>query len=116
MENGNGKVEKVSSAGGSPLNYSRKSSKNVKLVDLPKYSGREDIRRLTKKSEFNRLVGTMRAPKTNNRANVSDLDRIVVKSEVDLHIVRLLTLHPTLKVRFRDHDLASLDSATKKHC
>lgn len=44
----------------------------------------------------------------------ADLSAVVAVSDLDLHIVRLLALHPTLKVRFRNQDLASLDDLTKQ--
>ena len=47
------------------------------------------------------------------RKDLDDLNDVVVSSDLDLHIVRMLALHPSLKVRFRNHDLASLDDATK---
>lgn len=47
------------------------------------------------------------------RKDLDDLSDVVVKSDLDLHIVRLLAAHPALKVRFRNQDLASLDDATK---
>lgn len=52
--------------------------------------------------------------KTQVRSDLDDLRAVVAKSDLDLHIVRLLALHPTLKVRFRNQDLASLDDATKQ--
>ena len=55
-----------------------------------------------------------RPPKRNLRKNLDDLTTVVAKSDLDLHILRLLALHPALKVRFRNHDLASLDDATKQ--
>lgn len=47
----------------------------------------------------------------------SDLDSVrgyEVESELDLHLVRLLKLHPDVKVGFRNQNLASLDDATKR--
>ena len=49
----------------------------------------------------------------------SDLDSVrgyEVESELDLHLVRLLKLHPDVKVGFRNQNLASLDDATKRAC
>ena len=48
------------------------------------------------------------------RNDLDDLSAVVATSDLDLHIVRLLALHPTLKVRFRNQDLASLDDLTKQ--
>ena len=68
---------------------------------------------MTKNASFAPSVGAFKTPK-NVRRNLNDLTAIVVKTDLDLHIVRLLELHPQLKVRFRNHDLASLDVATKR--
>ena len=48
------------------------------------------------------------------RNDLDDLSTLHVKSDLDLHIVRLLALHPNLKVRFRNQDIASLNDATKR--
>ena len=53
-------------------------------------------------------------PRNHLRKDLDNLSSVVAHSELDLHIVRLLALHPSLKVRFRNHDLASLDDATKR--
>jgi len=55
-----------------------------------------------------------KAPKKYLRKDLDDLSAVVAESDLDLHIVRLLNLHPALKVRFRNHDLAALDDATKQ--
>lgn len=68
---------------------------------------------MTKNASFAPSVGGFKTPK-NVRGDLNDLTAVVVKSELDLHIVRLLELHPKLRVRFRNHDLASLDVATKR--
>jgi hypothetical protein len=59
------------------------------------------------------IVGP-RPTKAQVRTYLSDLADVVVKSDLDLHIVRLLNLHPALQVRFRNQDIASLDDATKR--
>ena len=53
-------------------------------------------------------------PKKHRRNDLDDLANLVVQSDLDLHILRLLTLHPELKVRFRNHDLDALDETTKE--
>lgn len=68
---------------------------------------------MTKKPDYvPSVIG--KPPKKYVRDDLGDLSTVVAKSDLDLHIVRLLTLHPALKVRFRNHDLASLDEATKQ--
>ncbi len=69
---------------------------------------------MTKKAGFAPPAGRMSTPKKYLRGDVDDLTTVAVKSDLDLHIVRLLALHPALKVRFRNHDLAALDDATKQ--
>jgi hypothetical protein len=68
---------------------------------------------MTRKPGFAPSVGR-KAPASSLRTDLDDLSSVVTHSELDLHIVRLLALHPALKVRFRNHDLASLDAATKQ--
>ncbi len=48
------------------------------------------------------------------RGDMEALRDLKVESELDLHIVRLLRLHPNLKVGFRNQDLTCLDDETKK--
>lgn len=56
-----------------------------------------------------------RPPKRSQiREGLSNLSKVDAKSPLDLQIVRLLTLHPPLQVRFRNQDIASLDDATKR--
>lgn len=69
---------------------------------------------MTKKTGFAPPAGSMSTPKKYLRGDVDDLSTVVAESDLDLHIVRLLGLHPNLKVRFRNHDLAALDDATKR--
>lgn len=48
------------------------------------------------------------------RSDLDSLRDLKVESDLDLHIVRLLKLHPDIKVGFRNQDLATLDDATKR--
>ncbi len=47
------------------------------------------------------------------RSDVVAPQDLVVTSELDKQLARLLLLHPDLKVRFRSNNLASLDENTK---
>ncbi len=68
---------------------------------------------MTKKhDEAPSVIG--KPPKHYLRKDLDDLSTVVAESDLDLHILRLLSLHPALKVRFRNHDLAALDDATKE--
>ena len=42
------------------------------------------------------------------------LQDLKVTTDIDRHLVRLLTLHPELQVAFRCQDLATLDDSTKR--
>ncbi len=48
------------------------------------------------------------------RSGTCALQDLRVSTEIDRHLVRLLTLHSDLKVAFRCQDLASLDDITKQ--
>ena len=48
------------------------------------------------------------------RDDIDALRDVKVSSDLDRHIVQLLSLHKKLRVRFRNQDLASLDDATKR--
>ncbi len=48
------------------------------------------------------------------RRDTCALQDVKVSSDIDRHLVRLLTLHPDVQVAFRCHDLASLDDSTKQ--
>ncbi len=48
------------------------------------------------------------------RDDVVALHNLKTHSDLDRHLVQLLSLHKKLRVRFRQQDLASLDDATKR--
>lgn len=48
------------------------------------------------------------------RGDTCALQDLIVTSDIDRHLVRLLTLHPDVQVAFRCQDLASLDDDTKQ--
>ena len=48
------------------------------------------------------------------RSGTCALQDLKVTTDIDRHLVRLLTLHPDLQVAFRCHELASLDDSTKR--
>ena len=47
------------------------------------------------------------------RDDLDELRDVKVSSDLDRHIVHLLALNPSLKVRFRNQDLTVLNDATK---
>lgn len=67
----------------------------------------------TKVADFSPVTGGANLAKY-VRDDVARVRDLKVDSDLDRHIVRLLTLHPQLQVRFRNHDLARLDDATKQ--
>ncbi len=67
---------------------------------------------MSKKSEFAPAAVGRPLKCSQIRADLGDLSHVDAKSEIDLHIVRLLALNPSLKVRFRNQELASLDIST----
>ncbi len=48
------------------------------------------------------------------RDDVDALRDVKVHSDLDSHIVQLLSLHKKLRVRFRNQDLARLNDATRR--
>ena len=48
------------------------------------------------------------------RQGLSALRDVQANSDIDRHILRLLHLHPSLKVKFRNQDLGKLDDDTKR--
>ena len=48
------------------------------------------------------------------RDDMDTLRDLKAHSDLDRHIVRLLSLHKKLRVQFRNQDLASLDDSTKR--
>jgi hypothetical protein len=53
-------------------------------------------------------------PPEHVRTDLDDLSTTDAESELDLQIVRLLALHPSLRKRFGDQHLASLDDPSKR--
>ncbi|OYV84405.1 MAG: hypothetical protein B7Z73_15525 [Planctomycetia bacterium 21-64-5] len=60
------------------------------------------------------MTGGVDLPADRLRSDVDHLRGLVVDCELDKHIVRLLALHPELRDRFGDRDLASLDLLAKR--
>lgn len=48
------------------------------------------------------------------RSGTCSLQDLKITTDIDRHLVRLLTLHPDLQVAFRCQDLATLDESTKR--
>lgn len=64
--------------------------------------------------DFVPVTGGVDLPKARFRDDMDHLRDLVVDSDLDRHLVQLLALHPDLRVRFRNQDLASLDVPTKQ--
>lgn len=52
-------------------------------------------------------------PLSKRRADLGDLSSLQATTSIDKHIVRLLALHPELRVQFRNQDLSLLGDAAK---
>jgi hypothetical protein len=59
------------------------------------------------------VTGGVALRKGQVRTDLDSLRDLKVGSDLDLHIVRLLRLHPNVKVGFRNQDLTCLDDDTK---
>lgn len=64
-------------------------------------------------TNFEGVIGGGRLPNERRRIQMTVPEDLVVSSPLDRKLARLLTLHPEVNVRFRNHDLASLDDSTK---
>jgi hypothetical protein len=64
--------------------------------------------------DFSPVTGGIDLAKSRFRDDMDQLRDVVVASDLDRHIIQLLALHPKLRVRFRNQDLAALDTPTKK--
>jgi hypothetical protein len=64
--------------------------------------------------DFSPVTGGIDLPKSRFRGDMDQFCDVVVDSDLDRHIVQLLALHPKLRIRFRNQDLAALDTPTKK--
>jgi hypothetical protein len=85
----------------------------VDLADDHLRSDMEALRNL-KDDDFVPVTGGVDLADDYLRGDMEALRNLKVESELDLHIVRLLRLHPNLKVGFRNQDLTRLDDETKK--
>jgi hypothetical protein len=68
----------------------------------------------SKDDDFVPVTGGATLADDDVRGDMEGLRDLKVESELDLHIVRLLRLHPTVKVGFRNQDLTRLDDQTKR--
>lgn len=63
---------------------------------------------------FDGFIGGGVLPQDAVRSDVVAPQDLVVASELDKQLARLLLLHPDLQVRFRSNNIASLDEDTKR--
>ena len=63
---------------------------------------------------FDGYAGRGGIPESRVREDVVEPENLIIKSETDKKMARLLALHPTLRVRFRNNDLSTLDDQTKE--
>lgn len=67
-----------------------------------------------KQDDFVPVTGDDAPPDGYIRTDLDSLSDLKVDSAIDLHIVRLLKLHPDIQVAFSNQDLTTLDDATKR--
>lgn len=63
---------------------------------------------------FDGATGGGRLSQDDVRSSVVEPVDLVLNTALDRRLARLLALHPELQVKFRNHDLASLDDETKE--
>ena len=63
---------------------------------------------------FDGSIGEGTLPEAAVRSDLVAPPELVVKSALDGQLVRLLTLHPDLQLRFRNNNLASMDESAKR--
>ncbi len=69
---------------------------------------------MNKREIFDDYAGRGEMPESRIREDVVEPQNLIVNSETDRKMARLLALHPTLRVTFRSNDLSTLDEQTKQ--
>lgn len=67
-----------------------------------------------KKDDFVPVTGGVPLPDDCVKSDLDSLNDLEGQSDLDMHLVRLLKLHPDIDVAFRNQDLTTLDDATKR--
>lgn len=63
---------------------------------------------------FDDFAGRGEMPEDRVRDDVVEPENLIIKSETDRKMARLLALHSELRVTFRSNDLSTLDDQTKE--
>ena len=63
---------------------------------------------------FDGVIGGGELPEHKIRKDLVPPTGLVARSPLDKSIIRLLTLHPQLEIKFRNNSLSGLDNETKK--
>lgn len=63
---------------------------------------------------FDGVAGGRKLPQSRVREEVVEVGELILTSELDRRMARLLAVHPSLRVRFRNKNLATLDDQTKE--
>jgi hypothetical protein len=63
---------------------------------------------------FDDYTGGGEMPEARVREDVAEPDDLIIGSETDRKMARLLALHTNLRVRFRSKDLSTLNEQTKE--
>jgi len=63
---------------------------------------------------FDGFIGGKNLSRKNIREDISAPEDLIASSALDKRLAKLLMLHPELQVKFRNNNLASLDTETKE--
>lgn len=63
---------------------------------------------------FDEIIGGGTLSENDIRSDLSVPENLVVESELDKQVARLLILHPELQLKFRQNNVAKLDDETKR--
>ena len=63
---------------------------------------------------FDEYAGRGEMPEARVREDVVEPENLIIKSETDRKMARLLALHSELRLTFRSNDLSTLDDGTKE--
>lgn len=63
---------------------------------------------------FDGYAGRGEMPEARVREDVVEPENLIIRSETDRKMARLLALHSELRVTFRSNDLSTLDDRTKE--
>lgn len=69
---------------------------------------------INKDELFDDVLGGREIPRSFIREDVVESNHLIVSSALDKRMARFIIIHPKLKIRFRNNNLASLSDTTKE--